>query len=805
MSRVARSVLYQHLPGLLPLGDLQRAHGQRIDPLPITPFRHTLEAPVGNPRAERENHEKSRGDDREERTAGDVFRAAVGAVLRDGTAYALGVRRRERFRLHRLELGIGGNDSHDHAARRRGSPSRGCRGRPRCPSDRWPRPGPPPESGRRSPPRGSRRGRTTCRGARTARFHLRRPAQWQSWLPAAGPPRCRHPAPGRVPASARTPRMPPSCEAHPLGANVGIVAIMNRKRVYASIAALLVVATAFGAWAWQRLRLCAVTPARIRRLATCAACHAAEHAAWRLPARAGHAGGHGADGARPLRRCRVHRRRGHLPLLSAATADSSSHTDGPDGKLADFEVKYTFGVYPLQQYLVPFPGGRLQALGIAWDARAAGRRRPALVSPVPGPGAQGGRPAALDRHRPELELPVRGLPLDQPAQELRRGHRHVRTPPGRRSASAARPATGRRRTMWPGRRRRTAARSRRDQGSRRSHSTSGSGITWVIRDARHADRHALGAARRLHARSTPARAATRGAASTPTTIHAGDNWLDAFRPGAAGARALLRRTASSATRSTPGARSCRAGCTPRASPAPTATTRTRRSCARPATACARSATRRRSSTAALIITMKPGRRAPSAPPATCRRRPTWSVDPRHDHSLRIPRPDRSVHHWARPTPATTCHADRDAAVGRRRRGALVPAAQAGLPGICRSLRRRGPRRAGRGRAHLLTLINDPMQPALVRASAIARAGRLSLAARGRGSDGSARGSRRAGAGRRRGGLGRRRCRPAGGASSPPCSTTPCAWCAWPPRAALAGEPEGRLLGDERGRFRDRAG
>jgi len=45
------------------------------------------------------------------------------------------------------------------------------------------------------------------------------------------------------------------------------------------------------------------------------------------------------------------------------------NTDGPDGKLADFEVKYTFGVTPLQQYLIEFPGGRLQALSIAWDTR----------------------------------------------------------------------------------------------------------------------------------------------------------------------------------------------------------------------------------------------------------------------------------------------------------------------------------------------------------------------------------------------------------------------------------------------------
>lgn len=45
-------------------------------------------------------------------------------------------------------------------------------------------------------------------------------------------------------------------------------------------------------------------------------------------------------------------------------------TNGPDGKLDDFHIKYTFGAYPLQQYLVEFPGGRLQALDIAWDSRA---------------------------------------------------------------------------------------------------------------------------------------------------------------------------------------------------------------------------------------------------------------------------------------------------------------------------------------------------------------------------------------------------------------------------------------------------
>lgn len=68
-------------------------------------------------------------------------------------------------------------------------------------------------------------------------------------------------------------------------------------------------------------------------------------------------------------------------------------TDGPDGRLADFEVKYTFGVEPLQQYLVELSGGRLQALALTWDTR---------------PAAQGGQrwfrqyPAEKLDHRDEL-------------------------------------------------------------------------------------------------------------------------------------------------------------------------------------------------------------------------------------------------------------------------------------------------------------------------------------------------------------------------------------------------------------------
>ncbi|MFK7788879.1 MAG: tetratricopeptide repeat protein [Phycisphaeraceae bacterium] len=46
------------------------------------------------------------------------------------------------------------------------------------------------------------------------------------------------------------------------------------------------------------------------------------------------------------------------------------HTDGPDGVMADFEIKYTYGIEPLQQYLVEFDGGKIQSLTILWDARS---------------------------------------------------------------------------------------------------------------------------------------------------------------------------------------------------------------------------------------------------------------------------------------------------------------------------------------------------------------------------------------------------------------------------------------------------
>ncbi|WP_425055716.1 ammonia-forming cytochrome c nitrite reductase subunit c552 [Pseudomonas abyssi] len=47
------------------------------------------------------------------------------------------------------------------------------------------------------------------------------------------------------------------------------------------------------------------------------------------------------------------------------------NTANAEGEYSDYRVDYTFGVYPLQQYLLAMPGGRYQAFSVAWDARPA--------------------------------------------------------------------------------------------------------------------------------------------------------------------------------------------------------------------------------------------------------------------------------------------------------------------------------------------------------------------------------------------------------------------------------------------------
>lgn len=45
------------------------------------------------------------------------------------------------------------------------------------------------------------------------------------------------------------------------------------------------------------------------------------------------------------------------------------NTQGEDGRYHDYEIKYTFGYFPLQQYLIEFDKGRMQATRQSWNSR----------------------------------------------------------------------------------------------------------------------------------------------------------------------------------------------------------------------------------------------------------------------------------------------------------------------------------------------------------------------------------------------------------------------------------------------------
>jgi predicted CXXCH cytochrome family protein len=104
--------------------------------------------------------------------------------------------------------------------------------------------------------------------------------------------------------------------------------------------------------------------------ATCKSCHEAAYEAWK--------GSHHAVAMQPANAQTV---LGNFADAKFSYAGITStffkrdgkffvNTDGPDGKLGDFEINYTFGVTPLQQYLIEMPGFRFQALSIAWDSRS---------------------------------------------------------------------------------------------------------------------------------------------------------------------------------------------------------------------------------------------------------------------------------------------------------------------------------------------------------------------------------------------------------------------------------------------------
>jgi predicted CXXCH cytochrome family protein len=179
------------------------------------------------------------------------------------------------------------------------------------------------------------------------------------------------PGPGRKGASSSASSRATDA-ARPQGAASGDPSRRPRSRgtgIAAAVAAVAVLAAGLGYVLWNRP---AASPAAATFVGseTCAGCHRAQADLWRSSqhrramAHATEASVFGDFNDATFdyhgMRSRFFRRDGKFLV----------ETDGSDGKLATFEIKYTFGIDPLQQYLIEFPDGRLQALSIAWDARA---------------------------------------------------------------------------------------------------------------------------------------------------------------------------------------------------------------------------------------------------------------------------------------------------------------------------------------------------------------------------------------------------------------------------------------------------
>ncbi|MFO1315850.1 MAG: tetratricopeptide repeat protein [Burkholderiales bacterium] len=165
------------------------------------------------------------------------------------------------------------------------------------------------------------------------------------------------------------------------------------------VVVIAVVAAAVAGWAWQSAHRQPppgpVAPAPVAPIAAtyvadaqCGACHAKAEEAWR--------GSHHQRAMEVASPQTVAGDFANAKLAHKGTTTTFTQRDGRyyitmegrDGKPAEFEVRYTFGVAPLQQYLVALPGGRLQAPTVAWDTE---RRRWFSLYPD-------------DRHRPDDPL-----------------------------------------------------------------------------------------------------------------------------------------------------------------------------------------------------------------------------------------------------------------------------------------------------------------------------------------------------------------------------------------------------------------
>lgn len=390
-------------------------------------------------------------------------------------------------------------------------------------------------------------------------------------------------------------------------------------------------------------------------------------------------------------------------------------TDGPDGGLADFAVTWTFGVEPLQQLLVDVGGGRKQALGVAWDARPAADGGQRWFHLYPGQ-----EPAAGERlHWTSLDQNWNHQCADCHATQLRKGFdadtdTFTTTWTDVSVSCEACHGPGSAHVAWA-----TSPGAKADAGvGLPAALTERHGVAWTFapgavtatRTAPRTSARELDVCARCHARRAQL-----------TDAHAaGQPFLDAFRP------ALLepglyfpdgqQRDEVYTWGSFLQSRMHAAGVTCS-------------DCHEPHTGKLRAAgdavCESCHAAAAFAVPAHHHHAAGSAGASCvgCHMPPTtyMVVDPRHDHSLRIPRPDRSLA-LGTPNACTACHGDRDAAWAAQAVAGWFPQRKPGFQGFAEAF-------AGAERGEpaslrkLASIAVDPAEPPLVRASALARLSR----------------------------------------------------------------------------------
>ena len=486
-------------------------------------------------------------------------------------------------------------------------------------------------------------------------------------------------------------------------------------RIVPAILLVLLLVVAGGAIRWWMTGDESPPPA-FAGSAACAGCHAAEYAAWE---RSQHA-----LAMQPA---------SQAAMLGRFTGDSLSFdgqatrfhqqdgryfvdASGADGKAATFELRYSFGLYPLQQYLVPLPGGRLQAFGIAWDSRpaAAGGQRWFDLYPdqklLPGQPLhwtgidQAWNYQCADCHSTDLRKNYDAATRSYASKwsEISVGCEACHGPASNHVSWAQQ---GRlRRARDPARGLVVALDERQGVSWNR-----GEGPT-AARSVPATTSREIGVCARCHAR--------RG--QFTDTVNAGSDWLDGFRPALIepglyhvdGQQREEVYTWGSFMQSRMHAAgvSCADCHEPHSGSLRAAGNAVCAQCHAPATFDASSHHHH-----------EPG--SPGSRCVACHMPATtyMVVDPRHDHSLRIPRPDQSVS-LGTPNACGNCHDGHDARWAAAAIAGWYPQRKPGFQAFAATFAAadRGDPAAD---AALAALVTDAAQPAIVRASAIARGAR----------------------------------------------------------------------------------